>query len=209
MMKTMAHSESGMLRKSDLARAESVCARAFRDAPHIAHFFPNEHLRENESVALFRMRLRYGCLKGEVHVTSPNLEGVAVWIPSSQAHMTLWGQIRAGGMRLQRTVGSDAVSRMTFVGKHNDQLRQQHVADRYMFLSILAIDPEHQHHGHATRLIQAMLNRLDREHLSCYAETTEQDLVSFYQRFGFKPGSESRIPDTDLSVWPMVRPPVS
>ena len=186
-----------------------MCARAFMDSPHIENFFPDKSRREGDSVALFEMRIRYGCLRGEVHVISPNLEGIAVWIPSSHAHMTMWGQIRAGGIRLQRMVGSEAIVRMTRVGKHNDQLRQQHVSGRYMFLSILAIDPEHQHRGRATRLVQGMLNRLDRDRISCYAETTEQDLLAFYQRLGFEPGNASTVPGTELIVWPLVRPPAS
>lgn len=205
----MTSNGSVMLRNSDLTQVARVCARAFKHAPHIEYFFPNENQRESDSAALFKMRIRYGCLRGEVHVTSPNLEGIAVWIPSSQADMTLWGQVRAGGIRLYRAVGSDAVDRMTRVGKHNDQLRERHVPDRYMFLSILAIDPEHQHRGHATRLVQGMLNRLDQDGISCYAETTERNLLAFYQRLGFKPGDESAVPGTDLIVWPMVRPPAS
>jgi len=203
----MTNNEPVMLRNSDLTQAEQVCARAFKHAPHIEYFFPNENQRESDSAALFEMRIRYGLLRGEVHVTSPNLEGIAVWFPSSQAQMTMWGQIRAGGIRLQRTVGSDAVARMTLVGKHNDQLREQHVPDRYMFLSILASDPEHQHHGHATRLVQGMLSRLNHDGISCYAETTEKGLLAFYQRLGFKPGGESMVSGTELTVWPMVRPP--
>ena len=203
----MADEQPMMLRKSGLASAARMCARAFTDSPHIAYFFPDEARRERDSAELFKMRIRYGLHYGEVHVTSPDLEGIAVCIPSSHAHMTLWSQIRAGGIRLQRTVGSDAVARMTCVGKHNDQLRKQHMPDRYMFLSILAIDPEHQHRGHATRLVQGMLSRLDRDGLSCYAETTERGLLAFYQRLGFEPGCESTVPGTELTVWPMVRPP--
>jgi len=142
-------------------------------------------------------------------VTSPNLEAIAVWFSSSQAQMTMWGQIRAGGIRLQRAVGNDAVARMARVGKHNDQLRQHNVTDRYIFLSILASDPEHQHRGHATRLVNEMLGRLDRDGISCYAETTERNLLAFYQRLGFESGEESTVPGTELTVWPMVRPPSS
>ena len=196
-----------LLRNRDLTQAASMCACAFKHAPHIAHFFPDEARRERDSAELFKMRIRYGLHYGEVHVTSQDLEGMAVCIPSSHAHMTLWSQIRAGGIRLQRTVGSDAVARMTCVGKHNDQLRKQHMPDRYMFLSILAIDPEHQHRGHATRLVQGMLSRLDRGEITCYAETTERDLLVFYQRLGFEPRRESTVPGTELTVWPMVRPP--
>lgn len=195
-----------MLCKSDLASAARMCARAFKRAPHIEYFFPNENQRESDSAALFRMRIRYGCLRGEVHVTSPNLEGIGVWIPSSQADMTMWGQIRAGGIRLYRAVGSDAVDRMTRIEKHNDKLRQQLMPDRYMLLSILAIDPEHQHRGHATRLVRGMLSRLDADGIPCYAETTERGLLAFYQHLGFEPEDGVAIPGTELSVWSMVRP---
>jgi len=205
----MTDNEPVMLRRNGVTPAAQLCARACKDAPHVAYFFPDELRRKSDSAALFEMRIRYGLLRGEVHVTSLNLEGIAVWFPSTQAHMTMWGQIRAGGIRLQRTVGNDAVARMSLVGKHNDQLRQQNVTDRYMFLSILAIDPEHQHRGHATRLVQGMLSRLDHDGISCYAETTEQGLLAFYQGLGFKPGEESTVPGTDLIVWPLVRPPAS
>ena len=208
-MNAMTGNEPVILRRSDLPPSARMCARAFRDTPHIEYFFPDEVRREGDSAALFEMRIRYGLLRGEVHVTSSDLEGIAVWLPSSQAHMTMWGQIRAGGIRLQRTVGNDAVARMTRVGKHNDQLRERHVPVSYMFLSILAIDPEHQHRGHATRLVQGMLSRLDRDGIACYAETTERDLLAFYQRLGFEPGDRSTVPGTDLIIWPMVRPPAS
>ena len=208
-MSAMTGNEPMILQRSSLAPAARMCARAFGEAPHIAHFFSDGTRRERDSAALFEMRIRYGLLRGEVHVTSSDLEGIAVWFPSSQAHMTMWGQICAGGIHLQRMVGSEAIARMTRVGKHNDQLRERHVPDRYMFLSILAIDPEHQHRGHATRLVQGMLSCLDRDGLSCYAETTEGELLAFYQRLGFEPGDESTVPGTDLIVWPMVRPPAS
>ena len=104
-MNAMTGNEPVMLRRNGLAPAAQMCARACKDAPHIAYFFPSESRRKSDSAALFEMRIRYGLLRGEVHVTSPSLEGIAVWFPSTQAHMTMWGQIRAGGIRLQRTVG--------------------------------------------------------------------------------------------------------
>jgi len=184
-----------------------MCARAFRDTPHIAYFFPDMPRRERDSIVLFEMRIRYGLLCGEVHATSENLEGIAVWLPSDRAAMTLWRQIRSGGTRLYRTVGSEAVTRMTHVAEHNDQLQRENVEGRNWFLSILAVDPAHQHQGHATRLVGRMITRLDRERLACYAETTEPDVVPFYERLGFEAGAESTVPGTDLTVCPLVRRP--
>ena len=184
-----------------------MCARAFRDAPHIVYFFSDEARRENDSVGLFEMRIRYGLLYGEVHVTSANLEGLAVWIPSPRTTMTAWRQVRAGGIRLYRAVGPDAVSRMTHVAEHNDRLHRQHVSGHHWFLGILAVDPAAQHRGHATGLVDGMCSRLDRDRIPCYAETTERNLLSFYQRLGFESHVESTVPGTDLAVWPLTRLP--
>jgi ribosomal protein S18 acetylase RimI-like enzyme len=121
--------------------------------------------------------------------------------------MTFWRQIRSGGTRLYRTVGSEAVTRMKHVAEHNDRLRRENVEGCHWFLSLLAVDPAHQHRGHATRLVNGMFGRLDRERIACYAETTEPDVVPFYEHLGFEVGNESTVPGTDLTVWPLVRRP--
>jgi GNAT superfamily N-acetyltransferase len=208
-MTGMAADEPLRLRGRDLRSAARICAQAFADAPHIVHFFPEKTRRERDPAALFEMRIRYGLLYGEVYVTSRDLEGVAVWIPSERASMTMWKQIRAGGIRLYRSVDADAVARMTHVAEHNDRLRRQHVPGRHWFLSILAVDPAHQRQGHATRLVKGMLDRVDRKGIPCYAETTEPHVLPFYRRLGFEVGTESIVPGTDLTVWPLVRPPAA
>ena len=203
----MERNELNRLRRQNLQAAAQMCAHACQEEPHIAYFFLDEARRLSESVELFRMRIRYGLRYGEVHVTSSNLEGIAVWLPSERASMTMWRQIRSGGMRLYRAVGRDAVARMTRIAEHNERLRRQHVPGCHWFLSILAVDPEHQRRGHATRLLSAMLDRLDRDRIPCYAETMQSGLLPFYERYGFVIGAESTVADTNLIVWPLVRPP--
>jgi len=206
-MGDMGKNQQRALRRGELGAAAQMCARAFRTAPHVKHFFPDRHRRDVDAAALFRMRIRYGLRFGEVHVSSPKLEGIAVWIPSEHATMTMWKQIRSGGIGLFRTVGAEAVARMTRVAEHNDRLRAQQMPGIHSFLAILAVDPEHQHRGHATRLLNAMLDRLDRTGTPCYAETTEQTLHPFYGRLGFEPQDGSTVSGTSLTVWPMVRCP--
>jgi len=193
------------LTPQDLPRAAELCARAFARAPHVHHFFPDETGRHRDALELFRMRIHYGRLFGEVHVASPDLKGVAVWLPSARASMTLWREIRAGGIRLYRRVGSDAVARMSRVSAHNEQLREEHAPAPFWFLSIVAVDPECQGRGCATALLRPMLDRLDREGVGCYCEATEEALLGFYGRLGFAAAAPSTVPGTSLSVWPLVR----
>jgi GNAT superfamily N-acetyltransferase len=185
-----------------------MCARACRETPHVRWFFPETTRRDQDAGELFRMRIRYGMLYGEVQVTSLQIEGIAVWIPSARATMTLWRDLRAGGTRLYRAVGRDTVARMTHIAQHNDRLRRNTMANRdHWFLSILAVDPASQGQGCATGLLQPMLQRLDREGVPVYLELTDPALIAFYQRFGFEANAESTVPATDLTIWPMVRVP--
>jgi len=156
---------------------------------------------------LFRRRIRYGLLFGEVQVTSPALEGIAVWLPSKRASMPMWRELLAGGAGLFRTVGADAVSRMTQVSEHNERLRLACVPNPHWVLSILAVDPEHQRQGHAAALLEPMLTRLDRERTPCYAETTDPGVLPFYERVGFHVDTPSTVPGTTLAVWPLGRQP--
>jgi len=197
------------LQKRDLPRAAAMCARACRETPHVRYFFPDVVRRERNATALFAMRIRYGLLFGEVDATSPEVEGVAVWIPSERASMTVWREIRAGGMHLYHAVGRDAVARMTHVAEHNDSLRHQTIPGDHWFLSILAVDPAHQRQGHARRLLEPMLACLDDAAIHAYVELTDPALVRFYERFGFQMKAESTAPGTELTVWAMVRAPAS
>jgi len=191
------------LQRDELETVAELCARAFIDEPHIAYFFPEVSRRMSDSIALFRMRIDYGLRYGIVSATS-NAESIAVWLPSEVAAMTRWRQLRAGGLRLYRQVGAEAVDRMGRVSEHNEALRLRTVPDEHIFLSLLAVDPSHQREGHASTLLRPMLDRCDRR-MPVYAETTQPDVLSFYERLGFEAGEPSALPETDLRVWPLVR----
>jgi len=195
------------LQRNQIGVAARLCAHAFLNTPHVAYFFQDESARMQKTIELFRMRIRYGWLYGEVHATSPELAGLAVWIPASKVKMTLWRQMRSGGSRLYRVAGPDAVARMMHVAEHNDRLRAKHAPGEHRFLSILAVDPAHQGRGLASRLLGSALEHLNREKVSVYAETTEVELLDFYGRFGFEAEAPSTVSGTDLTVWPLVRSP--
>jgi len=130
-----------------------------------------------------------------------------MWIQSDRAGMTLWSQIRCGGIGLYRHVGREAIERMVSVARHDDALRKRCAPPEYWFLSVLAVDPLLQGKGHADRLLQSMHARLDTQGLACYVETKEERLLPFYERFGYETIDSSVVPGSDLRVWVLVRKP--
>ena len=194
-------------RRKDLLIAADLCAEAFFESPHTRFFFPDRSQRRANAASLFRMRIRYALLYGEVQITSSELEGLAAWLPSSCAEMTTPRQIRAGGIRLYRAVGSRAVGRMRDVACHNDALRRRHAPSEHWFLSILAVHPSCQRQGFASHLLIPKLHESDEQRLPIYLETTEERLVPMYERYGFGVCEASAVAGCDVVVHGMMRSP--
>lgn len=96
---------SGRAEPMRLAAAEREAAvqmltRAFDDDPLLRHLLPEAPARPRLLARSFRSMVRYGLVYGEVHATSAELEGVAVWLPAEYSHATLWRMARTGVLAL-------------------------------------------------------------------------------------------------------------
>lgn len=62
--------------------------------------------------------------------------------------------------------------------------------------------------GYGKALLRSRLDRCDAEGLPAYLESSKEDNISYYQRFGFDVTGEIRIPHGGPTVWAMWREPV-
>ena len=193
------------LTKAQVKPASGMLARAFQDDPLMAYFFPDASERENKSPHIFEFMLRYGVLYGEVYATSPDLEGVAVWLPSGKVGMTLWRMVRSGDFSILFKLGMKSLRRQLTYSDYASLIRRRHTPFRHWFLQSIGIDPAFQGKGYAGTLLKAMFARLDREHLPCYLDTEKEENVSIYQHYGFKVVEEVILPGTEISHWAMLR----
>lgn len=193
------------LTKSQIKTAGEMFARAFQDYPLATYFIPDAFERKNKSHYPFECLIHYGVLYGEVYATSPNLEGVVVWLPSEKAEMTLWGMIRCGGLSLYFKVGRKVVSRVLAFFEYASKVHNRHAPFPHWYLTFMAVDPVFQGRGYASALIKPMLARIDQEHLHCYLEPQNEKNVPIYQHYGFKVVEVDTIPGTDVKNWAMLR----
>jgi GNAT superfamily N-acetyltransferase len=193
------------LDKSRLKPAAAMMARAFHDDPGSVYFFPDVSQRRNKLPYVFRLLIRYGLLYGEVYATSPNLEGVVVWLPSQKSYRTLWRNIRSGGLSLFFRVDWGAAAREYALGEYFESMRQRCAPAAYWYLLLLGVDPVYQGKGYASILLRAMLGRAAQEHLPCYLETLTEMDVSIYRHFGFEVVEEGVFPGTEVTVRAMLR----
>ena len=185
--------------------AAQMMARAFLDDPLYVHLFPQVEQRLAVLPPILEHRIWCGVLNGEVYATSQRLEGVAVWMHTSSDGESLWQMLRAGGFTLFLKVGGPIVRRLYSLEAHTSTVRARLMQRPHWYLSPIAVDPEVQGRGNARLLLKPMLQRLDRERLSCFLATTNRRNVNIYQRYGFALAHESTIPGTPLRLWAMIR----
>jgi GNAT superfamily N-acetyltransferase len=193
------------LDKSQARPASEVLARAFNDDPELIRFVTEPGKRQELLRSMFRMVLSHAVGHGEVYATSPAMEGIAIWLPSGLPDITFWEALRGGGLALLFKGGWNFMRRMKKDEDFIRRLRQRLAPSPHWYLALLGVDPKFQGKGYASRLLKPMLKRLDAEKLPCYLETSIEEYVPIYQRFGFKLIQEAVLPGSDSRMWVMLR----
>jgi ribosomal protein S18 acetylase RimI-like enzyme len=193
------------LQKSQIKPAAEMLARAFQDDPSFIYIFPDVSQRKNKLPYLWQCNVRYGVLYGQAYAISPNLEGVAVWLPYEKADMSLWGMIRTSPLPMLPKIGWGPCRRGWLFNKYANAVHKRHAPSRHWFLQSLGVDPVFQGKGHASTLLRAMFAIIDKEDLPCYLDTQTEKNVSMYQHYGFKVVEEFKIPGTEFRNWAMLR----
>jgi ribosomal protein S18 acetylase RimI-like enzyme len=185
--------------------AVQMLTRAFDDDPLLRHLLPEAPARPRLLARSFRSMVRYGLVYGEVHATSAELEGVAVWLPAEYSHASLWRMARTGVLALPLTVGLGFFRRFSSYYEQIARFKDRHARRDHWYLQLLGVDPLQQRKGHASRLLAAMLNRLDDDHLPCFLDTASENNVRFYERFGFQVLEAAKVPGSEIGCWFMGR----
>ena len=193
------------LEKAHVKAAASMLAKAFQDDPFYAYVYSNATVMEWRLPYMLEFLLRYSLHYGQSYTTSPQLEGVAVWLHSEQMSMSFWRLLISGAFWSSLKMGSEAGRRMQRFSRYIEAKQKELVPFPHWYLHTLGVDPKFQGRGYASKLLRCMLNRIDEEGLPCYIETSTERNVSMYQHFGFKVIEELNAPGTTYKLWAMLR----
>lgn len=159
----------------------------------------------------FEIAIRYGLKYGVPYAPSEQLEGISIWIPYEKADMNMWRVIRSGGFKNSFKlvkIGRDFLASVKGLSQLDKDRIKNMVGKQYLDLMSLAVDPEYQRKGFASKLLKAMFEKTDRCGYSTYV-SADIDSVDFYKKHGFKVIKEIniKIKDYDLPNYEMVRNP--
>jgi len=196
------------VQKKDIVRASKVLSDAFQHDPVWNKICEGESHLGKRFRAVFEAPVRY-CLKyGEVYASSEDLEGVIGWLPGRYADMNAWGMIRSGGMGSAIRMGLNVGKKMGSIFKPLAEDRREHMAGCvYLYVLVVGVATELQGNGFGRQLIDAAIEKSNREGLQLYLDTATKENVKMYEHFGFKLLKRITLPVVDLPMWEMVREP--
>jgi GNAT superfamily N-acetyltransferase len=184
--------------------ASEVLARAFFKDAETSYYFPDNEKRAQKLPHLFRSAVLHGIHHGEVYAT-PNLEGIAIWIPSDMLDIPFWRFLLYGGLLPLFRVNPMTLWRLKSSDNYLSGLHKQLAPFPHWYLSLLGVDPQFQGNGYASQLMRPMLQRLDKENMPAYLETQTEKNVSIYQAYGFKVIEKGITPVSKIETWIMLR----
>ena len=194
------------LDRSHVNRATFVLARAFQDDPSSIFLVPDATRRQSALRWSSALTLRY-CLPYDECYTTPDVDGVACWLPPDAGSLSILPLIRAGILLAPFKLGLGGTRRMLAFVDFTERVHHQMISRPHWYLALLGVEPSRQGCGIGSRLIRPILERADAAGLPCYLETQNQRNLSFYEKHGFRVVNEGRVPGYELRSWAMLREP--
>ena len=191
------------LKRSDIKLAEKAMARAYYEAEE--DFQIKKESRTMKILEkLMHPTLKYTIKNGLAYATTPNFEGIALWLPDDKIFVSTWQYIRSGILIPILLAGKGWLKRMRIYDKLCKVKHREHANFPHYYLYNLAVHPDHQNKGNASKLLKPILEILDQQGLACYLETSEHN-ISLYEHFGFQVVDKEDLRDLDMVVWFMLR----
>jgi len=194
------------LEKKHIKPVSLMLSRAFKD--DLKDVFPDPEERRVKTPYVNEFYLLRDYSNSRAFMTSPQLEGIAVWMHSDKRKKKpFWRILTSGAIWPAIIIGIKAMRKMQAFDEYIERKHKELVPNKHWYLSILAVDPHHQGKGYASKLLNEMLSYIDEEGLHCYLETEGEKNVSMYQHFGFEVVDEFIVPGTNDKLVAMLRKP--
>ena len=194
------------LEKKYIKPVSLMLSRAFKD--DLKEVFPDPEERRVKTPYVNELYLLYEFSNSKAFITSPKLEGIAVWIHSNKwKKRPFWRILTSGAIWPAMKIGIKALRKMQALDKYIAGKHKELSPNKHWYLAVLAVDPKHQGKGYASKLLNEMLSYIDEEGLPCYLETDGEKNVFMYQHFGFEVVDEFVVPGTKDKLVAMLRKP--
>ncbi len=194
------------LEKEHIKPVSLMLSRSFKD--ELKDIFPDPEERRVKEPYVNEFLIRRDYSYSRAFITSPQLEGIAVWMHSDKREeRPFWRVLTSGAIWQAIKIGCKALRKMQAHDQYVERKHKELAPHKHWYLAVLAVDPQHQGKGYGSKLLNGMLSNIDEEGLPCYVETEGEKNASMYQHFGFEVVDEFVVPGTKDKLIAMLRQP--
>ncbi|WP_036226380.1 GNAT family N-acetyltransferase [Marmoricola sp. URHB0036] len=184
----------------DASVVTRILVDAFRDDPMWGPWaFPDPATRRASREAVFRIVVEGALAHPHVWLSADRC-AAALWIPPGGRELSPEQEERIDAV-LRAALGDGAAA----VLRAFERFEEVRPSEPHQYLTLLGTRPDHWGKGVGGRLLRANLRELDAEGTPAYLEASDE-LVSYYERFGFR-GSSRFVVDDGPTVNAMWRDP--
>ncbi len=205
--------ELHLIQKKDIEKAVAVLTRAFHEDPLIRLIYPDSEERKRYTPILWKFLTKDGLKYGEVYSPTKKIEGVAKWLPPGKEHMGIWRTIKSGGLKMgvaltrQNDKRKLSPRRIEEITNKITQIHKELMKEPHWYLANIGVDTEFQGKGYGSKLIKPMLERIEKTGYPVFLETNFEGNVGLYEHLGFDLIDETKIPETEIVNWAMIKKP--
>lgn len=180
------------LRRSEVATAASLLARAFAADPFLGYFMADPRRRQLALPPFFGAVLQELIDSRAVYVSEQagRFAGIAAWLPpASEApsrEARFRGRLASARVRLLFPRAAQQV-RSGF-----ETLAADHPSDPHWYLAFVRVEPGQQGQGLGRQLLDPVLEQADSESRLCYLETPFPETRAFYRKLRFVDSAKVR-----------------
>ncbi|MBN1376509.1 MAG: GNAT family N-acetyltransferase [Dehalococcoidia bacterium] len=186
--------------------AAELLMRAFYQDPLLLYLFPDEKDRRESGKRFFLPNLQHAAADGQM-LTTNLFRGVAIWRWLGFEPESAKSSDYDPRSQLPQTMGKEPFSRLMNMVSCIAPMHKNLMKDKHYYLLFLGIDTGWQGKGIGSQLISPMLQRADREGITCYLETNTEIDIKFYATHGFQVGEQLEIVPGQFNVWGLTRLP--
>jgi len=185
----------------DISPLAASLARAFEDDPVMVWLFGDHAVRRGARLRrFFGHEAKRHRKRGEVFTTADRA-GAAFWDPPDG-----WRSSTADTLRSVPVIARSVGWRVPRVVRGYELIEAAHPRAPHWYLAVVGTDPAAQGKGVGASLLRPVLDRCDSAGLGAYLESSKEQNIPYYQRFGFAVTGEIALPDGP-TLWSMWREP--
>lgn len=192
------------LKKKDFEVFSHNLAVSFQGYP-LFEYFANYKYNIRKMQKFWKVSLKTMCDKTIFLADNENANSLAIFSPYEKNGVSIWRYLMAGGLGLFFSFGLKTVNKMTSFEKFAMEIKNKYAKPGCWYLYVFVTMPEFRGQGLGSKIMKPMMEYLDDHQQDCYLETLLPINVEIYQKYGFELKEEVKVPNTDLTLYAMLR----